>query len=97
MRTLAADDIPLSPAYERASVTISVHQAADLPCDALFADTQAVFANHGGRPHWGKFHDLDAKTLAPLYPEWDAFLLVRERLDPEGRFANDYLRGVLGF
>jgi len=97
VRTLAADDIPLSPAYERASVTISVHQAADLPCDALFADTQAVFANHGGRPHWGKFHDLDAKTLAPLYPEWDAFLLVRERLDPEGRFANDYLRGVLGF
>lgn len=96
VRTVAADDIPLSPASRRATVTISVHQAAELPCDALFADCQAIFANYAGRPHWGKAHSLEAHELAPLYPEWDAFARLRERLDPAGRFASDYMRALLG-
>jgi FAD/FMN-containing dehydrogenase len=96
VRTLAADDIDLSPAFERDSVTISVHQAADLPSDKLFADAQAVFANYGGRPHWGKFHTLEARELRDLYPNWDNFLKIRSRLDPSGKFTNPYLRVLLG-
>jgi FAD/FMN-containing dehydrogenase len=97
VRTLAADDIVLSPANGRASVTVSVHQAAELPSNELFADAQAVFANYGGRPHWGKFHTLEARELRDLYPSWGQFLDVRSSLDPEGRFANPYLRLLLGF
>ena len=40
-RTVAADDIPLSPFYKRDSVTLSVHQAADQPYQAFFKDTEA--------------------------------------------------------
>ena len=36
------------------------------------------------------------ETLRPRYPEWDRFDAVRERLDPNGRFANEYVRRVLG-
>lgn len=96
VRTLAADDIPLSPAFQRASVTVSVHQAANLPSQALFADAQAVFANYRARPHWGKFHDLEARTLRPRYPLWDDFLVIRDRLDPAGRLLNPYLRTLFG-
>jgi FAD/FMN-containing dehydrogenase len=94
-RTLRADDIPLSPAYGRETVTISIHQAAELPYRAFFADAEAIFRNHRGRPHWGKVHSHTARELRDLYPQWDDFLALRERLDPTGRFLNDYLRELL--
>jgi FAD-linked oxidoreductase len=95
-RTLGADDIYLSPAYGRDSVTISVHQAHHLPYEAFFADVEAIFRNHQGRPHWGKVHTHTARELRPLYPLWDRFQQARERLDPRGRFMNDYLCSILG-
>jgi FAD/FMN-containing dehydrogenase len=91
-RTLAASDIPLSPAFGRAIVTISIHQAVDLPREAFFADAEAIFRNHRGRPHWGKLHTLTARDLRDLYPKFDAFRAVRDRLDPAGRFLNAHLR-----
>ena len=57
---------------------------------------EEIMDGFGGRPHWGKRHFQTAETLRPRYPEWDRFAAVRERLDPEGRFANDYVRRVLG-
>lgn len=95
-RTVAADDGWLSPMYRRDSVAISIHQDAALPCDAFFADVEPVFREHGGRPHWGKIHNLAARELAPLYPMWERFLEVRRRLDPDGVFLNDHLRVLLG-
>jgi FAD/FMN-containing dehydrogenase len=90
-RTLAADDIYLSPAYGRATVTISVHQAAELPYHDFFADVEAIFRNHRGRPHWGKIHTHMARELRALYPMWDRFQVVRRRLDPNGVFLNEHL------
>ena len=94
-RTLAADEIPLSPAQGRATVTISVHEAADRPYQRFFADVEAVFRNHRGRPHWGKHHTHRAAELRALYPQWERFAKARRAVDPAGRFLNDYLRGVL--
>lgn len=91
-RTVAADPIWLSPHHGRASVTISVHQAAELPYAEFFAAVEAVFRNHGGRPHWGKLHTHTRRDLAALYPAWDDFLTVRAHLDPQGRMLNPYLR-----
>jgi FAD/FMN-containing dehydrogenase len=94
-RTVRADDIPLSPASGRATVTISIHQAAEFAYEAFFGDAEAIFRSYQGRPHWGKLHSHTARDLRTLYPEFDAFRAVRERLDPHGRFLNDYLRTVL--
>lgn len=94
-RTLAADDIPLSPAYGRATVTISIHQAAELPYQPFFTDAEAIFRNHGGRPHWGKIHTQTAQQLADLYPAWSAFQTVRAQLDPDQRLLNPHLRQIL--
>lgn len=94
-RTLAADDIPLSPAYGRATVTISVHQAAELPYNPFFADVEAIFRNHQGRPHWGKIHTHTARDLAALYPRWVDFQQVRTQVDPTGIFLNEHLQTML--
>lgn len=90
-RTVAADDIPLSPNYGRETVAISVHQAAELPYEPFFRDVEAIFRHYQGRPHWGKLHWHRAAELRELYPEWDRFVTVRQQLDPEGRFLNPYL------
>jgi FAD/FMN-containing dehydrogenase len=95
-RTLAADEIPLSPAYGRATVTLSLHQGADLPYQDLFADGEAIFRNFQGRPHWGKLHSCKAAELRELYPLWDEFHALRRELDPHGRFLNAYLRELFG-
>jgi L-gulonolactone oxidase len=57
---------------------------------------EAIMNGVEGRPHWGKMHYQTARTLAPRYPQWDRFIGVRERLDPNRVFANAYLERVLG-
>ena len=50
----------------------------------------------GGRPHWGKLHTQTAGSLSGRYPQWERFAAVRDRIDPDRRFANAYLERVLG-
>jgi FAD/FMN-containing dehydrogenase len=95
-RTVAADDAMLSNAHGRETVTISVHQDGSLPYREFFESVETIFWGHGGRPHWGKIHSLEADRLSTLYPEWDRFLAIREQLDPQGRFLNAHLRAVFG-
>lgn len=95
-RWVRADDIWLSPDYGRDTVRISVHQYRGMPFDAYFDAVQAICLNHGGRPHWGKMHTLDARALAACYPRWDDFLALRERMDPHGLFLTPYLRTLFG-
>ena len=95
-RWVRGDDIWLSPDFARDSVHISVHQYRGMPFDGYFEAVQAICLNHGGRPHWGKVHSLRSSQLASLYPRWDDFLSLRERMDPSGRFLTPYLRGLFG-
>ena len=95
-RTLAADDVWLSTAYERPTVTISVHQGIDRDDGELFRACESVFRGFEGRPHWGKVHFRTGRELADLHPRWDEWWRVRDRVDPDGRFLNDYLRALRG-
>ena len=94
-RTVARDDLYLSPAQGRATVTISAPQPAELSYEPFFSDAEAVFRNHQGRPHWGKIHGLEARDLERLYPKWAEFQKARAELDPHGRFLTPYLRSLL--
>jgi len=96
VRVVAPDDIPLSTASGRASGYIAVHVYKGTPYDAYFQGVERIMDAYGGRPHWGKMHFQRAETLAQRYPRWDEFQAVRRRLDPEGRFTNQYLERVLG-
>ena len=95
-RWVQGDDIWLSPNYGRDSVHISVHQYRGMPFARYFDGVQAICLNHGGRPHWGKCHSLAAPQLSTLYPRWNEFLALRERMDPAGRFLTPYLRTLFG-
>jgi len=96
VRSAAADGNWLSTAYDRESGYIAVHRYYREDHREYFAAVEEIMVAHGGRPHWGKLHTRDAEALRALYPRFDDFLAVRDRLDPERRFENAYLRRVLG-
>ncbi|PAZ14762.1 FAD-linked oxidoreductase [Streptomyces sp. SA15] len=96
VRTAPADDITLSTASGRDSAYIAVHMAKGAPYQAYFTAAERIFTAHEGRPHWGKVHTRDAEYFAQVYPRFGEFTALRDRLDPDRRFHNDYLRRVLG-
>jgi FAD/FMN-containing dehydrogenase len=96
VRAVAADDIPLSPAYARDTGYIAVHVYHRFGYEPYFREVEAIMNAHEGRPHWGKLHFQTAATLESLYPLWDRFIALRDRLDPGRMFGNAYLERVLG-
>ncbi|MGY4980995.1 D-arabinono-1,4-lactone oxidase [Streptomyces sp. 900105755] len=96
VRTAPADDITLSTASARDSAYIAVHMFRGTPYQAYFTAAERIFTAHEGRPHWGKVHTRDADYLAGVYPRFGEFTALRDRLDPDRLFQNDYLRRVLG-
>lgn len=95
-RSVAPDDALLSMAHGRDTVAISVHQDGRFPHEPVFAALEPIAVEAGGRPHWGKWHRLEAKQLERVYPEWERFRTIRRQLDPNGVFLSPYLRRVLG-
>jgi FAD/FMN-containing dehydrogenase len=93
-RTLAADDVWLSTAYGRPTVTISVHQGIEEDEAPYFRACEAIFRTFAGRPHWGKVNYLARAELAAIHPRWDDWWAARDRFDPKGTMLNDYLRAI---
>jgi L-gulonolactone oxidase len=96
VRTVAGDDAFLSTAYGRDSGFVAVHMYRGMEWEPYFRAVEVIMDELGGRPHWGKRHFQNAATLRPRYPEWDHYQAVRARLDPQGRFANEWTERVLG-
>ncbi|MFF0063912.1 D-arabinono-1,4-lactone oxidase [Streptomyces sp. NPDC005279] len=96
VRTAPADDIALSTASGRETAYIAVHLYRGTPYQSYFTAVERIMTSYGGRPHWGKVHTRDAEYFAGVYPRFGEFTALRDRLDPERLFGNDYLRRVLG-
>ncbi len=95
-RTVAADDIWLSPFYQRKTATIAVHQYFRVNTSRLFDMCESIFRSVEGRPHWGKRHTRTADELVDIYPKFNEFRALREKLDPNGKFLNPHLRSIFG-
>lgn len=90
-RTVAEDDIWMSPMNRGPVAAISMHQYAPMAWHKLFADAEAIFRAHGGRPHWAKRHTLTRADVDALYPMAERFREVRRSVDPAGKFLNPHL------
>ncbi len=93
-RTLAADDVWLSTAYARDTVTISVHQDINLDDEAYFRACEEIFLAFDGKPHWGKVNYLNGSQLADCHSQWHNWWRMRDEVDPNGTFLNSYLRSL---
>lgn len=96
VRFTAGDDIWLSHGYGRDSAYVAIHQYVGMPYQQYFEGFEKVAVELGGRPHWGKMHSCDAAALASAYPRFGDFLGVRDTLDPNRVFANEYTEQIFG-
>ncbi|MEW1859166.1 D-arabinono-1,4-lactone oxidase [Streptomyces sp. NPDC088194] len=96
VRVAPADDIALSTASGRDSAYVAVHMYRGSRYQEYFTAVERIMTAAEGRPHWGKMHTRDAEYLRAAYPRFEEFTALRDRLDPERLFGNDYLRRVLG-
>jgi len=98
IRTIAADELWMSPQYRRPSVALHFTWTREPEAVArVLVDLEAALAPFAARPHWGKAFRATAAGIAPLYERLADFARLAQRLDPRGAFRNDWLeRHVLG-
>ena len=92
IRTVAADDLWLSPAQGMDAVAFHFTWVRDTAAvtPVLGAIEQAL-APFGVRPHWGKVFTTPPARLRELYPHYEDFERLMTRYDPTGTFRNPYL------
>ncbi|MEU4624513.1 D-arabinono-1,4-lactone oxidase [Actinoplanes sp. NPDC023801] len=96
IRTIAADDLWLSPNHGRDSLALHFTWIADteavLP---VVADLEKALAPLDARPHWGKIFTTAPAGLRESYERFDDFVALVDRFDPQGTFGNPYLDTLL--
>ncbi|MFJ7077282.1 FAD-binding protein [Streptomyces sp. NPDC098781] len=97
VRLVAADEQWLSPAHGRDTVALHFtwieNTAAVLPVVRRLEEALDPFAP---RPHWGKVFALPAPVVRGRYPRLGDFRALARELDPAGKFANAFVRDILG-
>lgn len=94
-RYVGADGDWLSMSYgDHPHATISIHRTASADYRPYFNRIEPIFWKYGGRPHWGKVHNLTHVELTELYPRFKDFMELRRELDPQGRMLNPHLRAL---
>ncbi len=93
IRTVAADELWISPSYRRDSACLHFtwirDEAAIAPVVAAIEERLEPF---GARPHWGKRF---LRRPAEHYPRLPDFRALVAAFDPEGTFSNDFTTRVL--
>ena len=86
----AAMDVAEAKRKRDAAVTSAVAVAAFAP--------PASATRFNGKPHWAKnvVMPLELLDLPRLYPRWNDFREMRNKMDPEGMFENKYVQKLMG-
>ena len=94
IRVVAADHAWLSPNYRRDNLVVSISGEPGTDYWPYLRACDNLFAEYGGRPHWGKIHFMTPERIATLFPRYQDFLEMRRRFDPNGTFLNPHLRAL---
>lgn len=96
IRSIAMDDLWLSPAFGRDSLALHFtwhpDQAAVM---AVLPELESVLADFGPRPHWGKLTAMSPDDVRSAYSRFDDFAALVGEFDPTGTFRNSYLERLL--
>lgn len=93
LRAVAADDLWMSMAYQRAS--LAIHFTWKPETEAVMQVVPLIeekLRPFGARPHWAKVFTMEAKEIAPLYPRMGEFRALVREFDAQGKFENRYMR-----
>ncbi len=89
-RSVAADDLWLSPQYRRDTLSMHFTWVRDRDgVNAAVRHVEDALAPFGALPHWGKV--FSRRPVGAQYPMLGRFRALRERMDPSGKFSNPWL------
>ena len=92
IRTIKADDLWLSPAYQQDCVAIHFTWKPEWPeVSNLLPVIERELAPFNPRPHWGKLFTVAPKELQSRYEKLPDFLALAGQFDPNGKFRNEFL------
>ena len=92
IRTIAGDDLWMSPCYKQASVSIHFTWKQDWPAvSKLLPVIEKELAPFNARPHWGKLFTTSPKDLRSIYKRLPDFIALSKRYDAQGKFRNQFL------
>jgi len=92
IRTIAADDLWMSPCHKQDSVTIHFTWKPDWPnVSKVLPVIEKELAPFQARPHWGKLFTVSPERLRSLYEKMPEFIALSKVFDPQGKFRNDFL------
>jgi len=92
IRTIAADDLWMSPCYQRPSVTIHFTWKQDWPAvSKLLPVIEKELAPFDARPHWGKLFTISPVQLRSSYEKLPAFVELSRKFDPKEKLRNEFL------
>lgn len=91
LRTMAADDLWLSPSYDRDTVGLHFTWVDDMELvRPVLGALEAAIAGFAPRPHWGKAFTAPDDVVRACYERLPDFAALVHRLDPEGTFGNAF-------
>ena len=94
IRSIAADNLWMSPCYKEPRVTIHFTLKPDWPAvSKLLPIIEQELAPFDARPHWGKLFTVSAEKLHSTYQKLPDFIDLCKQYDPKGKFRNDFLNG----
>ena len=92
VRTIAADNLWMSPCYKQDSVAIHFTWKQDWPAvSKVLPVIEKELSPFNVRPHWGKLFTISPTVLQSRYARLPDFIKLAKHFDPEGKFRNDFL------
>ena len=92
LRTIAADELWTSMAYQRPSMAIHFTWKPEWPdVRKVLPLIEEKLAPFNARPHWAKLFTTPPSTLHRLYPKMPDFQALLTHHDPHGKFRNQFL------
>jgi xylitol oxidase len=96
LRTIAADDLWMSTAYRRDSLAIHFTWKPEWPeVSQVLPLIEKQLEPFDARPHWGKLFTTAPSQLQSRYVRLAEFETMLKRLDPKGKFRNDFINNNL--
>jgi xylitol oxidase len=93
LRTIAADELWMSPCYKQDSMTIHFTWKPEWPeVKEILPQIEEKLAPFHAKPHWAKLFTIPPSRLQPLYEKLPEYQTLLKKYDPAGKFRNAFLK-----
>ena len=93
LRTIASDNLWMSPCYRQDSMTLHFTWKPEWPeVKKILPLIEAKLAPFNVKPHWAKLFTMPPAAIQPKYVKLPEYRTLLDHYDPAGKFRNQFLR-----